>query len=412
MMNKDTHEKKLSAGSGEVSSHPQNGKKAGVNFDDGTNAGGPDRDAINRTRSRTFNPELRELAERVMGRDHKPGGGVSSGDIDKMSEDELLLELHRLLYMTGSVFDDRGINNSFRPFDFKEDFIRDGSRDALVRQFIAGMKDLAFTSFALLSYSVIQRGYVPAVHSLDRGIAENIAISMRSGLFKKIFSSPEGIIIDGKTLHDDFLLEKIFLSGETRAVRIFFVMTEHCTGGLATELAVPAPACVPSFLPSSICMIFVGEQGQDGRHITDLLARRMPLTLYLLDDNQSSRIVSSFRRLAYPFHLLDYFFNVFLLRKDNVGLSVRLSGRGGTRKAFLMKYLISRLNRMLGPESAVVHILKNRLVILTRPECVEPVRKILDVHDSMFDEKMSLIEFYATDYDDSNSIIQKIILDN
>jgi hypothetical protein len=349
-----------------------------------------------------------------MGRDHESAGGASyPGGIEAMPEDELLLRMHRLLYMTGSVIDDRGINTSFRPFDLKEDFIRDGNRDALVRQLITGMKNLAFPLFAILSYGVTHRGYVPVVHTLDGQTAENIVISIRSGLFKKIYSSPQGVIVEEKTIQDDPLLKKIFRAGGIRAARIYFTMVEHCTGGLAAELEVPGQTCAPPFLPSSVCMIFAGEQGPDARDITDLLAKRLPLPLYLLDDNQSLGIVSrSFRGLSYPFNLLDYFFNVFLLRKENVGLSVRLSGRGGARTAFLMKYLISKLNHMLGPESAVIHILKNRLIILTRPECIEYIREIFDAHDSMFDEKMSLIEFHAADFDDSNSIIQKIILNN
>jgi hypothetical protein len=420
-MDDHTHEEKTGAGAPGMggydlpgTSSTEKGREGDVNYDEGTNARGQDQDAINRIRSRTFNPELRELAERVMGRDHESAGRASRpGGIKEMSEDELLLGMHRLLYMTGSVIDERGINTSFRPFDVKEDFIRDGSRDVLVRQLIAGMENLAFPLFAILSYSVPHRGYVPVIHTLDRQTSENIVISIRSGLFKKIYSSTQGVILEGETIQDEPLLGKIFLSGDKRAARIYFAMVEHCTGGLAAELEVPGLTCTPSILPSSICMIFTGEQDQDARRITDLLAKRLPLPLYLLDDNQSRGIVSkSFRGLSYPFHLLDYFFNVFLLRKENVGLSARLSGRGGARKAFLMKYLISKLNRMLGPESAVIHMLKNRLIILTRPECVGYIREILDAHDSMFDEKLSLIEFHAADFEDSNSIIQEIILNN
>ena len=371
-------------------------------------------DAIERLRRRAFNPELRDLVDRVMGNEPESAGAVPAlNDIDKLPEEELLLRMYRLLYMTKSIADNRGINTSFKPFGMKRDFLEAGALDSIAEYIKNRMNKLSFSAFAILSYSVPLRGYVPVIHNLDTYEAGNIIIGLRSGLFKKIFSSPDGIILDSGTIRDDPFLAKIFHAKGKSAGRIYFVMIERVTDELAGELAIAGEAPGAPFLPASICMIRMQEQESrpGARSITDILRKRLSLPFYLVDDTQSRGIVSgSFTGLSYPFYLLDYFFNVFLLRTEGIGLSIKLSGRAETRTAFLMKYLVSKLNHALRSDSAIIQILKNHLIILSHAGYVESIRHIIDAHNRLFDEKLSLMLFPATDFDDSIRIIQEIIL--
>jgi hypothetical protein len=78
-MDDHTHEEKTGAGAPGMggydlpgTSSTEKGREGDVNYDEGTNARGQDQDAINRIRSRTFNPELRELAGTMNPQDARP----------------------------------------------------------------------------------------------------------------------------------------------------------------------------------------------------------------------------------------------------------------------------------------------------------------------------------------------------
>jgi len=371
---------------------------------------------INVVRNKTFNPEFRQLVNRVMGKEIDPGNNLSDiNEIDDLSEEELLRRLYRLYYMNKSVIDNQEINVSFKPFDVTRGIIKAGASDALAGYIKNQIQKISYNAFAVLAYSVPLKGYIPIIHNLEHYAVENIVISIKSKLFNTIFSSSEGIIIDSGSIHDDFFLDKLFQVRDGKSWPLYFVMLSSLTSELERELAIPGRKIVSPFLPSAICMVEIRESDtpKEPRQITNILKRRLSVPLFLINNDLSQDLsLKSFKGLSNSFHLLDYFFTVFLIKKDNVGINIKLSRQSDSTTAFLMKYIISKLNYILPSDSAIIHILRNQLLILTKSVYIDPITNIVDSHNNLFDEKLKIYKFYPKDYDDSIKIIQEFILNN
>ncbi len=382
-------------------------------FDAGVNT---DQDSINIVRNKTFNPEFRDLVNRVIGRE--PGSGedvVDFAKIDDMPEEELLKRLYQLHYLSKSLLNNRETNVSFKPFELEKDLVFSDNSDATSEYFRAQFQKTAYPFFAILSYRRPMKGYIPLIHNLECYDTENIVLSLRSGLFKKIFDTPEGLIIRSDTIADDFFLTKLFQTKNGPHKSLYFVMLSSVTEELEKELCSPGVNVIPPFLPSAICMVEIeeAEAHQDVSRITNVLRKRLSLPFLLLS-NRLSRDYSltNFRGLTNAFHLLDYFFSVFIIRGEGVGVNIRFSGPRGPAASFLMKYIISKLNHMLSSDSAIVHFFKNQVLVFTKSSSIDAIAAIVDSHNSLFDEKLSMLKFYAKDYDDSIQMIQDLILDN
>jgi hypothetical protein len=277
------------------------------------------------------------------------------------------------------------------------------------------MYKLFFPAFAILSYSVSQKGYIPAVHNLGKYTVPNIVISLRSGLFKKILTSPDGVVIDSGSIKNDFFLKKIFETKDGECGTLYFVMLDFLLDELSGELTFPGQKAVTPFLPSPIYMVEIDEaDGARGpAYVANSMKKRLSIPLFLMNESLSRNLAfMNFKGLSYPFYLLDYFFTVFLIRDDSVGMRIKLADSWDASTVFLMKYILSKLKHILSSDSAIIHILKNRLLILTKSDYIGPISEIIDTHNRLFQEQLDLLIFYTKDFDDSIRIIQEIILSN
>ena len=77
---------------------------------------------------------------------------------------------------------------------------------------------------------------------------------------------------------------------------------------------------------------------------------------------------------------------------------------------FLIKYIISKLSHRLLSDSAIVHIIKDRLIIMTHNDMVEQIQSLICDYNRLFNDQFTIIEFKSKDFEDSVDIIQKFIL--
>jgi hypothetical protein len=375
------------------------------------------RKQLNVLRERTFNTDLRNLVDRI--RDNEPPSAAPEeydGDIDSLSEEELQLKLYRLYYRAGNIRDNREINIAFNPFEIQDEASTSSLFDSLSGYIINRMESLTLSPFALLSYNIAQKGYMPTVHSLDRYHAKSIVISLRDRLFKKIVASPDGIIIDAGEIDDDPFMSKIFsLKQDEERRPLYFILLSTITAEVMKELPISGTENLSPFLPSAILMIELPVQTHPANiaAITGILKRRLALPYFLLNDYQSLVFMSeSYENLDYTYQVLDYLFTIFLLQKDRAGISIKSAAQKNDSMIFLIKYIISKLSHKLYSNSVIVHILKGRLIILTTNAFIDVIKEIIDENNKLFNDQFSIVEFYSADFDDSLDIIQKIILDN
>jgi len=375
------------------------------------------RKQLNFLREKTFNSNLRHLVDRI--RDNEPDSADSEifhEDIDSLSEEELQLRLYRLYYRAVNIRDNRDINIAFNPFEIQEDASSSSIVDSLNCHIINRMESLELSPFALLSYNIAQKGYMPAIHSLDRYHAESIVIGLRDRLFKKILAGPDGVIIDTGEIEEDPFMSKIFSLKEGEERRpLYFIMLSTITAEVMKELPISGSDTLSPFLPSAILMIELPDRSHPATiaAITGTLKRRLALPYFLLNDYQSLVFSSeSYEDLDFTYQVLDYLFTIFLLHKDRAGISIKSSAHKNDSMTFLIKYVISKLSHTLYCDSVIVHIIKGRLVILTTGAFVDVIKEIIDEYNRLFNDQFSIVEFYSADFDDSLDIIQKIILNN
>lgn len=374
------------------------------------------RQQLNILREKTFTPELRRLVERV--RDNEPADDdeyIEEADAS-LNDEELQVRLGRLYYQASNILDDRGINISFNPFDLKETLAAPNIRSALVEHIITQMAGLSLPSFALLSYSMDKKGFVPAEHNLSLYLADNIIVSLRDTFFKRILASSDGIIFDPSELGQDPCLSKIFSPKDGTAVRpIYFIQLSALVSAVTGELLISSRMHLSPFLPSSMLMIELPARSEyrDAGAITAAIRQKLSIPYFLLNDNLSLIFSSgTYDDLSYTYRVLDYLFTIFLLQRDRAGLSIQSKTAENSNMSFLIKYIISKLSHDLYSDSAIVHILRNRLLILTRDDSMVAIKEIINGYNDLIKGQFSILEFYPADFQDSLDIIQRIIIDN
>jgi hypothetical protein len=368
-------------------------------------------------REKTFNSDLRHLVDRI--RDNEPSSAdmeLSQEDIDSLSEEELQIRLYRLYYRAVNIRDNRDINIAFSPFDIQEDASSSSIVDSLNSYIISRMESLGLSPFALLSYNIAQKGYMPAIHSLERYSAEGIVIGLRDRLFKKISASPDGLIIDPAEIEEDPFMRKIFSLKEGEGHRpLYFIMVSTIIAEVMKELPISDADNLAPFLPSAIIMLELPDHPHAATiaAIAGTVKRRLALPYFLLNDYQSLVFSSdNYENLDYTYRVLDYLFTIFLLRKDRAGISIQSTAQKNESMTFLIKYVISKLSHKLYCDSVIVHVIKGRLVILTTAVFIDVIRDIVDEYNRLFNDQFSIVEFYSADFNDSLDIIQRIIFNN
>ena len=375
------------------------------------------RKELNLLRERTFNPELRQLVDRV--RDNEPAPDASEDEpaqVDSLSEDDLRLRLYRLYYRARVLHDNREMNVAFNPFEAMDCSSPVSIHDSLSVYIMDRMMQMSLSPFALLSYSIAEKGYIPSVHNLERYHVENIVIGLRDRLFRTILESGEGVILEADAFRDDPFLEKIFSLQEGEEPRaIYFVMVSCLASGIARELQDENKDTITPFLPSAILMIELPLQTEPHNRtsIFTLLKKKLALPYFLINDNQSLVFMTEgYEDMEYSYHVMDYLFTVFLLTPDSIGMGIKLKSKDETSRTFLIKYIISQLSYKLHADSALLHMIKGHLIILTREGFVDLIRSLVDEYNKLFDDQFSLVEFRPSEFKDSLEVINRIILGN
>jgi len=376
------------------------------------------RNQLNILRERTFNPELRQLVDRI--RINEPSSGQAEysaiTNVDELSYEELNLQLYRLYYKARNIQDNLDMNISFDPFKEIDNFPAADIRSSIAAQFTGMMRHLSFTPFALFSYDMTVKGYIPKIHNLEGFDVDNIIISLKDGLFQKLLSARDGIMIDSGMLRDDFYMEKIFSlpdDGEGRS--LYFILINNIIEEVVTELSDNDVSNAPSFLPSALLMIVFMEGGviPEPVEIARIARERLSMPLYVLNDKRSYVFsLERFDDLSYTFDILEFFFTLFLLKKDRVGISLHVQKTPGTNMQYMMKYIISKLNNKLCSDSVIINVLKDSLIILTEKPYVKTISGIFEEFNALFNDSFIINEFRASDYIDAHDIIQKIIINN
>ncbi len=375
------------------------------------------RKQLNLLRERTFNPELKTLVDRVRVNEPPVDGPVADpGRAVSMTDDTFELELYRLYYKARGLRDNGEINIAFNPFEMNREAADVSIQYSLATYIVERMRDLAFSPFALLSYNVSLKAFAPTIHTLDAYSVENISVSLRDGLFREILSHPEGIIINDERIHFDPFLAKIFAHKTGEAPRpVYFNMLSGITAGIMKDLPLEGTASVSPFLPSAILMIELSDADSpaDPAVITGIIRQKLALPYFILNDCQSLVFsAKSHEDLEYVYDVLDYLFTVFLLRKDRSGLIIKSVIRENSNLPFLIKYIISKLSSTLYSDSAIVHIIQDTLIILTRNDIAGPIKEKITEYSRLFEGQFTIVEFFSKDFEDSVDIIQKFIVNN
>lgn len=371
--------------------------------------------AVNIIRDKTFNPELRRLVERV--RDNEPGGVHAPRELfnnQVIGDEEFDMELYRLYYRARTLRDNLNVNISFNPFDLQSHLSVTDITEAVFVHMAEEMKAISYPSFGILNYDIQRKGFAPVRHTLDRFDASNIIISLRDGIFLEMFGASEGIIVEESAIRQDNFLAKQFMPADGSEIRPLYFAALSSLGEMAgKELATEGMVFPLPFLPSAILMVELpkGEGRRDTAEIHTALRRKIAIHAFLLGDGgSSSRAPFICDNVAGTYGVLEYLFSVFLLKKDCVCLSVVSKGKGEPGTGYLFKFLVAKTKRMLSSDSAIIHLLKNRLIFLAPSASIVALRELLVEFNRLFEGRFIMKEFRPVDFSDPRDIIQLIVL--
>ncbi|TFH42836.1 MAG: hypothetical protein E4G96_02595 [Chrysiogenales bacterium] len=368
-------------------------------------------EAINIIRDKTFTTELRRLVERV--RENEPDlSGPVHGPAG--TGESLELDLYRLYYRAKNLKDNPGVNISINPFDLKEEAALSGMNAAIVAHMAGQMAALSLPAFSLLHFDIDRKAYISGYHTLEGYDTLNIVIGMHDNIFSDLILNQRGIVLDPESIRDDPFLAKRFLPIDGTGPRpLYFTMLSSLSECVAAELSGEDKGAVEQFLPSSIIMAELPDNllPHDTAGIHSALRRKISLHAFLLDESSSLFTLSKVCSDITPtYGMLDYLFTVFLIRREYVGLSIVSTGGENTGTGYLMKYLISKMNRGLSADSAIIHLLKNRMVIITPVASVGSIQEHIDEYNRLFTGRFTMDEFRPGEFSNSHAIIQRIIL--
>lgn len=144
-----------------------------------------DSDALNRARSRIFNPELNNLIRKVTDKT-----GHSERETEALSGDDLLRRFHELFYRAKNI-------TWYTPAC--PSGIEKVSREIMTNSEIdALLEDKGCRGFAVLCYDYQMKGFLPVIHTI--AYSEQLCIGLHDPLLAKIGEAPNGLIVHDKQI--------------------------------------------------------------------------------------------------------------------------------------------------------------------------------------------------------------------
>jgi len=321
---------------------------------------------VNILRERTFNKELRNLVSRVSSNEGEVEDlnfkvKFSSIDdkikkADSLSPAQLQRELHELFYSISNS-DSKCIEAQYNPLTMSGSY-----EDHLKHLLKQGGVDL----HALFQYSLIDKVYRPFINTIPSLDEENLVISIRGDLYKRLVNEKTGIIIEKEDIEKDWTLRK----GLSQDNRYFAVFVKHAMYDVYKKLG-PQNISVKSFYPEMIFFMVIPEGYSNTEAIMTFLRTNCAVPLAMLHEDIVEKIdgQSSNEML---FNLVDYISESANRRGINNALLVEFNKTKLDLAPYMVKFFFSKLERVLSISSFAFRMdICETMIIASQDELIE-----------------------------------------
>ena len=369
---------------------------------------------INLIREKTFTPELRTLVHRVL--ENEPLTDPVRDQSPVRDRDEILLRLTRLLYATGLLLDNSDVNPAFDPVMLADSARSIGLENAIIAHCRERLAERGFPGFALMSYNPSRKGFVPAISNLTRYSADEVVIGAKDPLFREIRESLRGTALSVDSIVSDPFKEKLFspVDGLERSP-IYFIITDYLTVSVAEEIRVADSEAIYPFIPTGILMLEVGEShgaNPDASRVFESIMGFLPIFLFpvLRISPLSFSSPDTYDDITDTYHLVEFLALLFMYNREGMGYLIRIH-EDQPQSAYISRYLVVRLSKILRADSAVIHLSSNRIVVLTRIQHQQRLYELLDEYRRLFGKDLRIDLFHPADFKNEKDLVRAIILE-
>ncbi len=312
-------------------------------------------------REKTFTSELRRLVEKVTA--HDALESIDDGDIDRLSEDELVRRFHALFYRVLHVHHLEDINEGYNPFLAASGL----SGENLITSISEKMSGISYPAYALLPYQLEKRCFMPVVSTIADLEMVNLFIDVHDDIYKNIKASTEGIIITPEMIQKDFFLKKRFGSKASSDNDSYYINSiRNIYSGIVAEALPPADVkdIDIDFSPLIIISLKGSAELLRPPMITRTIALELSIQLLMYAHYQSEGIRPGVvRDLEHAYGILEYLYQLFMQSGKGRCFVLACGDEFSNERRFIISYFLSKLRREVSPKTMIAQLDNRKIMI-------------------------------------------------
>lgn len=166
----------------------------------------PDAGLENILRSRTFNPELKDLINRIGDNEAAPARNRGKKDSSRV---DIVRGMHSLFYKIKYSYELQESSSPAIPDGF--DFNREPDSESVAELVLSQILNMGFDSGAVLGYDFQKKGFSPLS---SKNTGSDIFVGIESKIYDRIINSNFGFIMTAEEIAEDQYTSKLFSTGK------------------------------------------------------------------------------------------------------------------------------------------------------------------------------------------------------
>jgi hypothetical protein len=327
----------------------------------------PEQQERNFLREKTFNSELNSLVNKIFNNE-KIGEEPQDSyiELDPVEKNSLLIKCEKLIYQLKHSDDLSTISSSYNPFEMDIDVYDD--IDDTADYIKAGLLQSGYTKYQVLKYNFNDKAYRNDINLLDQSYSTEMYFSINDTLVTRLRDHAEGFILSPELINSDPFFSKKFLNidSDDLTPRTFYVI--KISSLFKDLLNIKSFENRISKFEEFLSPLLLIDITETGKIKSDWIFRSLkktaalPLMLYFL----KNRIKFSINNYSYEDTLL--MIELFIRSAVNTRLKsyiITLKDYSTKENVFILKFLLSKLKKILKKDSLILRISLNSAIAIT-----------------------------------------------
>ena len=363
---------------------------------------------INIIRQRTFNKELRELLAKI--RSNESQRNDKAINMDEISEEELIKRFHILFYRSVNLIGLSDINSNLNPYLLPNYFFKDN----LEQNILYEMQNLSLPEYAILSYNLEKKCYIPVYCYIDDIIEDNIAIDICEELYTQILDSKYGIILNYQSINNNIFLKKRFSSNcqNDSQYLLYFVSFKNIFSNLLSEMNLIGIENIRNIHLSQILMIRIKDGMGENivESIYNKIIDKLIIHFLLLEKRVFGQILKvDYENIYSLFNILEFFIRIFSKFYDGVGYIIKCKNYFKKENLFIFQYLLLKFKNTLSAKSIISQLANDKFLILTKESEGEIVEQIVKEFNNYNNNILRIKAFNSIANNNHNSLLNECL---